>query len=179
MAEAGAVVLDDFVDDEVPIGQCSCCTVRTKLQQAVRERAPQQLVGHLTIETDADILPIMRTFVAERALGGDFYVACAPPLSGERFTLSEPAPLRWDAFSRFVTALRALRGADLLHASGLLNVEGCRGPVAVQLMGHLAARPVELETWPDENRASRLEFVARNIEEAAVRRMFNAVTALA
>ena len=52
--------------------------------------------------------------------------------------LTEDAPLSWDAFSRFATTLTALRGADLLQMKGLLNIAGCRGPVAVQFMGHLA-----------------------------------------
>lgn len=178
-AEGAAAVIDDFVDDEAPIGQCSCCTVRAKLQQAVREQAQRQPAGRITIQTEADIVPILRTFVAERALGSDFYVECAPPLEGDRFTLTEPVPLSWDAFSRFITALTTLRGADLLHACGLLNIEGYRGPVAVEFMGHLAARPIELEAWPHENRASQLEFVTRNIDEAAVRVMLNAVRAFA
>ena len=92
--------------------------------------------------------------------------------------LTEDAPLSWDAFSRFITTLQALRGADLLRVKGLLNVAGCRGPVVVQFMQHFAHRPVELQAWPDGERASRLEFITRNIEEAAVRSMFEAVRAL-
>ena len=48
--------------------------------------------------------------------------------SAHRFTLTEDAPLSWDAFSRFITTLQALRGADLLRVKGVLNIEGCRGP---------------------------------------------------
>ena len=66
--------------------------------------------------------------------------------------LTEDAPLAWDAFSRFITTLQALRGADLLRVTGLLNVEGCRGPVAVQFLQHLALPPVELQAWPDGDR---------------------------
>ena len=32
--------------------------------------------------------------------------------------LTEDAPLSWDAFSRFMATLMALRGADLLHVKG-------------------------------------------------------------
>ena len=46
--------------------------------------------------------------------------------------------------------LIALRGADLLRVKGLLNVAGCRGPVVVQFVQHLAHPPVELAAWPDE-----------------------------
>ena len=75
----------------------------------------------------------------------------APPLERQcRFALTEDAPLAWEAFSRFITTLTALRGADLLQMKGLLNIAGCRGPVVVQFMQHLAQRPVELQAWPDE-----------------------------
>ena len=75
--------------------------------------------------------------------------------------------------------LIALRGRDLLRVKGLLNVAGCRGPVVVQFVQHLAHPPVELEAWPSEDRTTRLVFITRNIEEQAVRDLFDAVRALA
>ena len=177
--KAGVLIVDDFADDEAPANQCSCCTIRTKLQQVIRERARECPVSQLTIQTGADVLPLLRTFVTERGLGDDFYIESAPPMMGKRFTVAEPAPLSWDTFSRFATTLAALRGTDLLRAQGVMNIQGCRGPVAVQLMGHLAARPVELQAWPDGERASRLEFMTRNIEERTVRDLFDAVRAVA
>jgi len=176
-----ALVADTFGADDITSlpGGCRCCTIRANLQQVIRDHARQRPVSHLTIQTGADVLPILRTFVTERGLGGDFYIESAPPMIANRFTVTEPAPLSWDAFSRFVSTLAALRGADLLHARGLMNIQGCRGPVAVQFMGHLAARPVELQAWPDGERASRLELVTRNIEERTVRDLFDATRALA
>jgi G3E family GTPase len=75
--------------------------------------------------------------------------------------------------------LIGLRGADLLRVKGILNVTGCRGPVVVQYVQHLAHPPVELESWPDSNRNSRVVFIARNIAERDVRALFAAVQALA
>jgi G3E family GTPase len=75
-------------------------------------------------------------------------------------------------------ALTALRGPDLLRAKGLLNVGGCRGPVLVQFVQHLAHPPVELRTWPDDDRASRIVFITRNISERAVRDLLAATRAL-
>ena len=132
------------------------------------------------IETSNDLAPILRTFATDRALGAEFYLEDFPePTTGtHRFVLTEDAPLSWDMFSRFMTTLTALRGADLLHVKGLLNVAGCRGPVVVQFVQHLAHRPVELQAWPSDDRASRVTFVTRNIEEKTVRDLFNAVRAL-
>jgi G3E family GTPase len=75
--------------------------------------------------------------------------------------------------------LVALRGGDLLRVKGLLNVDGCRGPVVVQFVQHLAHPPTELAAWPDEERRSRVVFIARNLNETAARNLFDAVRALA
>jgi G3E family GTPase len=95
------------------------------------------------------------------------------------FALNEAKPLAWDTFSRFMETLIAVRGADLLRVKGLLNIEGCRGPVVVQFVQHLAHPPTELAAWPDEDRHGRAVFIARNLNEKAVRNLFDAVRALA
>ncbi len=182
-----AVVVDVFgPEDVVAQGPCRCCTVRAELQLALRRLLAGREQRHFTrvvIATGEDPGPILRTFATGRALGAEFYVEEAPDVARAqaglcRFVLTEDTPLSWDAFSRSITTLMALRGADLLHAKGLLNVGGCRGPVAVQFMQHLAHAPVELQQWPNDDRASRIAFVTRDLEEAAVRSMLAAVRAI-
>jgi G3E family GTPase len=95
------------------------------------------------------------------------------------FVLGDDAPLPWDVFARSMETLIALRGPDLLRVKGFLNVAGCRGPVVVHVVQHLAHPPVELAAWPDRNRASRLVFITRNIPERQVRDLFVSVRALA
>ena len=95
------------------------------------------------------------------------------------FVLETDEPIVWRTFSRAMETLTALRGADLLRVKGLLNVAGCRGPVVIQYVQHLAHPPVELEAWPDENRASRMVFITRNIPERLVHDLFASVRALA
>ena len=99
------------------------------------------------------------------------------------FVLERQQPVEWPAFSRAMETLIALRGAELLRVKGILNVAGCRGPVVVQYVQHLAHRPVELQTWPeswpDQNRDSRVVFITRNIREDAIRDLFAAVESLA
>jgi G3E family GTPase len=95
------------------------------------------------------------------------------------FVIEQQTPIEWLAFARVMETLIGLRGADLLRVKGILNVAGCRGPVVVQYVQHLAHPPVELESWPDQNRASRVVFITRNIAERDVRALFAAVQALA
>lgn len=94
------------------------------------------------------------------------------------FTWIDDAPVDWTSFAGAMETLVALRGPDLLRAKGLLNVKGCRGPVVVQFVQHLAHPPVELADWSDRDRRSRLVFITRNLCEGDVKRLFDAVRAL-
>ncbi len=98
------------------------------------------------------------------------------------FVMTQTQPIAWPAFSRAMETLIALRGADLLRVKGILNVEGCRGPVVVQYVQHLAHPPVELEAWPassaGDDRASRIVFITRGIAERDVEALFSAVATL-
>jgi G3E family GTPase len=94
------------------------------------------------------------------------------------FVLTQDKPMPWAVFARAMDTLIAMRGNDLLRVKGFLDVEGCKGPVVVQFVQHLAHPPVELETWPDADRQSRVVFITRNIAERQVRDLFEAVRGL-
>jgi G3E family GTPase len=97
----------------------------------------------------------------------------------DSFALFFAAPLPWPVFEQAMAVLTGLRGADLLRVKGLVAVEGCRGPVVVHAVQHVAHRPVELEDWPDDDRRSRLVFITRNLAKAQVEQLFAAVTGVA
>jgi G3E family GTPase len=94
------------------------------------------------------------------------------------FVLTDERPVAWESFARAMETLVALGGADLLRVKGLLNVEGCGGPVVVHFVQHLAHPPVELDAWPDQDRTSRVVFITRNIAQRAVINLLDAVNAL-
>ena len=95
------------------------------------------------------------------------------------FTIIEDVAIAWEPFARAMETLIALRGADLLRVKGFLNVAGCKGPVVVQFVQHIAHPPVELAAWPDNDRKSRVVFITRDIGERKVRDLLAAVRALA
>ncbi len=123
----------------------------------------------------------IRTFLIEGTGAGDrsTFVAEAEHSDGiASFVVTEKLPLSWTAFARTMETLVAIRGSDLLRVKGFLDVAGCRGPVLVQFVQHLAHPPVELAAWPDGEHGSRVVFITRNISEAQVRGLLAAVHAL-
>jgi G3E family GTPase len=94
------------------------------------------------------------------------------------FVIREKAPLQWPVFLRAMETLIALRGPDLLRIKGILNLAGAKGPVVFQAVQHLIHPPVELSTWPDADRASRVVFITRGVTETQVRDLFAACNAL-
>jgi G3E family GTPase len=94
------------------------------------------------------------------------------------FVLTQDAPMPWPVFSIAMDTLMAMRGRDLLRVKGFLAVDGCTGPVVVQVVQHLAHPPIELLAWPDDNRQSRIVFITKGVTEKAVRDLFQAVGGL-
>jgi G3E family GTPase len=126
---------------------------------------------------NGDIDPSRLTEPASNTRNG--FIAEATHSDGiASFVFTDDRAMSWAVFARSMDTLMELRGPDLLRAKGFLNLDGCKGPVVVQFVQHLAPPPVELEFWPDENRQSRVVFITRNISEKQVRGLFAAVAAL-
>jgi G3E family GTPase len=96
----------------------------------------------------------------------------------DSFALFFDKALPWPVFEQAMAVLTSLRGADLLRVKGLVAVEGCRGPVVVHAVQHVAHRPIELLDWPDDDRRSRLVFITRNLAKAEIEQLFAAVVAI-
>ena len=97
----------------------------------------------------------------------------------DSFALFFDTPLPWPVFEQAMAVLTALRGPDLLRVKGIVAVEGVKGPVVVHAVQHTAHRPIELETWPDGDKTSRLVFITRNLKREAVERLLAAVGEIA
>jgi G3E family GTPase len=106
---------------------------------------------------------------------------------GQRPALHDPAiktlslrldrSFSWPVLSAALELLINLRGADLLRVKGIVNVEG--EPVVVQGVQHIFHPPVVLDRWPSDDRQTRLVFITRNIEIAAIRALLDAVVDIA
>jgi G3E family GTPase len=171
-ARKQVILADRLVISKTDLAEPAAVVRLTRRLQLLNPRAAIDIAIAGALDPDRMIAPVP----AERS----GFVAEAEHTDGiTSFVIETDALIAWPTFSRAMETLTALRGADLLRVKGLLNVAGCRGPVVIQYVQHLAHPPVELEAWPDENRKSRVVFITRNISESHVRALFAAVQSLA
>jgi G3E family GTPase len=88
--------------------------------------------------------------------------------------LSIDEPVDWTRFGVWLTMLLNRHGDALLRVKGILNVADAATPVAVHAVQHLAHTPRHLDAWPEEDRRSRLVFIARGLDSAVIERSFRA-----
>ncbi len=84
----------------------------------------------------------------------------------QSYSIHLDEPVSTAGLTAWLIALASLRGADLLRVKGILNVEGA--PVAVHAVQTLIHEPVTLARWPDAERRSRLVFITRGMDRAAI-----------
>ena len=82
-------------------------------------------------------------------------------------TLDDPIP--GDAFDRWLEALLLLKGPDVLRVKGIVNIQRLKGPFVIHGVQHIFHPPVMLEKWPSEDKRTRIVFIARDLDEAALR----------
>ncbi len=165
------ILSDTLIVSKTDLAKASDVAALEARLQALNPRATIVRAAHGVIEPRH----LLETAAAERTS----FVAEAEHSDDIRsFVMAEAAPVQWAVFARAMETLTALRGADLLRVKGFLDVEGCKGPVLVQFVQHLAHPPVELERWPDGIKGSRVVFITRGVTEKSVRDLFAALRAL-
>ena len=98
--------------------------------------------------------------------------AASPVLS-----LSADKPLDPMKFENWIGELRANKGQDLLRYKGILDMEGSNAKLALQGV-HMMMEGSNLAPWKaGEKRQSRLVFIGRNLDEAALRAGFASTVA--
>lgn len=92
--------------------------------------------------------------------------------------LSFDEPIDWTRFGIWLTMLLHRYGNELLRVKGVLNIADAETPVAIHAVQHLVHPPRHLGMWPDTERRSRLVFIARGLDPAAIERSFRAFSML-
>ena len=78
-------------------------------------------------------------------------------------------PLQEQAFERWINILTIFKGPDILRIKGIVNVAGFDRPVVIHGVQHVIHTPVMLETWPSEDRRTRMVFITRDIDVEELR----------
>ncbi|MBN9513275.1 MAG: GTP-binding protein [Alphaproteobacteria bacterium] len=84
------------------------------------------------------------------------------------FCLTFEEPLDWDFFNRWLMAVRASWGDQLLRVKGVLNIAGESQPLVIHGMHRTFHPPTLLARWPDADHRSRLVFITRDLDRASV-----------
>jgi len=94
------------------------------------------------------------------------------------FCVTRGEPVSGLAFSLFLELLVANRGADLLRVKGIVAVaERPETPAVIHGVQHLFHPVTWLEAWPGEDRRSRLVFITRDVPQAWIEKLLDALTA--
>ena len=86
-------------------------------------------------------------------------------------------PLNGDKVTGWLNQLLQEQGPDILRAKGILDVKGEARRLVFQAVHMIMEGDFQREWKPDEARCSRMVFIGRNLDEAALRRGFEACAA--
>jgi G3E family GTPase len=90
-------------------------------------------------------------------------------------SLAIDEPIDWDRLRFFLETLFSLRGERFLRLKGILDIAGQDRPVVLQGVGTGFSDPTFLDAWPDGARQSRIVFIFREIDKAALEASFRAM----
>ena len=94
------------------------------------------------------------------------------------FSMMSDNPVNIIAFSFFRDMITASLGADLLRMKGIINIAGEERPAVIHGVQHIF-HPVQwLETWPDNDKRTKLVFITRNIDKDKIEGFFRPLMSL-
>lgn len=91
------------------------------------------------------------------------------------FSLATAAAVPAAAFEMFLDLLRSVHGPDLLRLKGVVKLsEEPEVPLVIHGVQHLLHPPARLAGWPDDDRRTRLVFIARAAAAQKIEELFHA-----
>jgi G3E family GTPase len=93
------------------------------------------------------------------------------------FAFRDQRPISSQGLELFLELLTSYHGPNLLRMKGIiLMADDPAHPLAVHGVQHVLHPPVRLDGWPDGKRETRLVFIVKDIEKAAIEGLFKAFT---
>lgn len=91
------------------------------------------------------------------------------------FVFTADKPVSWPALSFALELLISNKGENILRVKGIVNVAGEDKPLAIHGVQHVFHPPAQLESWPDDDRRTRIVFITRDFGREAITRMLGGV----
>jgi G3E family GTPase len=151
------------------------------LDAAKGEAKPAALLGAGLWDPDSKTPDVAR-WLAEESYGGDHdhgpgfvFDVNRHDADVRAFVVATDEAIPAGAFELFLDLLRASHGPKLLRVKGVVKLrEDPSRPVVVHGVQHVFHPPVVLERWPDSDHRTRLVFIVKGLDEAAVRALYQA-----
>jgi G3E family GTPase len=153
------------------------------LDAAKGEATPDRLLGSGLYDPDKKIPDVKKWLAAEAYAGrrhnhdhdvnrhDDHIVS---------FVLTADDAIPAGTFEMFLELLCATHGANLLRVKGIVKLaEMPETPVVVHGVQHVFHPTARLDRWPDDDRRTRIVFITRDLQERAVRDLFEAFRGVA
>jgi len=153
------------------------------LDAAKGEATPDRLLGSGLYDPDKKIPDVKKWLAAEAHAGhrhnhdhdvnrhDDHIVS---------FVLTADDAIPAGTFEMFLELLCATHGANLLRVKGIVKLaEMPETPVVVHGVQHVFHPTARLDRWPDDDRRTRIVFITRDLQERAVRDLFEAFRGVA
>lgn len=114
---------------------------------------------------------------AQHAHDGQAQVSASRHSSAIRtFSIVREKPLIEKQFLQFLKVLQNSAGPRLLRVKGIVSThEHPDQPLIIHAVQHIIADPVLLDTWPDEDRRTRLVFIMAGVDPQPVKDLFTAI----
>ena len=95
----------------------------------------------------------------------------------QALSLTRVAPLPWARVREWLQSLASLRGADIIRLKGVLNIEGCDRPVAINGVQSSLYPPKKLSGWAGQDKVSNIVLIGRNIPKQGVEQALDNILA--
>ena len=93
------------------------------------------------------------------------------------FSFAESEAISPAGLELFLELLKSYHGANMLRMKGIVKVsDDPTRPVVLHGVQHIFHPPLRLERWPDGDERTRLVFIVRDIDKAAIESLFRAFT---
>jgi G3E family GTPase len=87
------------------------------------------------------------------------------------FTVCFAKPVRMGPLGLWLTLITQMHAGSLLRVKGIVNVEGEDAPVVIDCVQHVIHPARQLASWPDDDRRTRLVFIARGLAASTIASM--------